>query len=149
MSPDFILVDVREVIIKYNDNPNVRALQPFIPLHTLISCALAFNQYTPDTDSFWHYFENRCANILDMIDFNVMEIFMDTLTMDLDECIRRKVPIKVDSGDYVLKEWVDGSIIILSYDDSANFYKAELDRPQLHQPIYQPTSEQLSYFVRI
>lgn len=149
MTPDYILVDIKEFILKWGNHKAIRSIQEFVPIHMLISCVLAFNQYTPDNDSFWHLFENRCGKILDQIDFNVMEIFLESFTLDLDECIRRKVPRSCDTGEYILKEWVDGSIILLSYDESSRLFKEQVSVTNHHQPIYQPTPEQLVYLTHI
>lgn len=145
MRPDFIIVDVADFISYYGRHQYIRTLQPYITIHMLVSCALAFNQYTPTGDSFWHYFENKCESILEYIDLPVFEIFMETFTFDLDETIRRKVPYACDTGEYVLKEWVDGSMIILSHDESASLFKTEFEHNHTRQPIFRTPFNQFLY----
>jgi hypothetical protein len=122
-SPLGIAVDIREVVRDFQDVTNMAGIYKRFPLKDMIQVILSVNQYISYNDTIWFEVESRMAGDMEHIDFNVLELFFETLAFGVDEHIRRFLPDYIDQSEYIFDKWVDSTTILLRRDDTTSFYR--------------------------
>lgn len=114
-APDFICVDVGSVIRTLQSYPNNTSLYPKFPIPNIIQCLLHCSHYYDD-EYVWRELDERFKNEDIQFDFDVLQIFFENLTHDIDSIIRGQVPAYVDTGEYVFHKWVSPTALVLQKD---------------------------------
>lgn len=129
----YLLVDLNTFLREYSDNQVVINLSPKFPFKALITTLLTFNQYLDDRETIWFEIENRFKDEIDNFNFDILEICLDALVLELDEFIRDKAPQSIDTGEFIIDKWVDHTTILLKHDETAGMYRDNWP-PEASQP---------------
>lgn len=118
-SPTYIVVDLRDVMNDYARQAHMYKLYEKFPLPELVATILASAPYNDHGEFIWNEMERRFQENLEIFDLNIMAFYFETLTLYIDETIRRKIPGDIDTCAYVFHKWIDTNTVILQHDNNA------------------------------
>ncbi len=119
--PNFIAVDIRDVLRDYAMYRNLPPVYKYFPLKDIVECVLSVRAYDDMGERFWYELENRLSEVglEDHIDYDYMALFHELLCCYLDEYIRSQIPRYIESTDYVFHRWIGTTSVILQRDQNA------------------------------
>lgn len=119
--PSGIIVDLANFIEYSKKEQMFLQLDLSFPVRAVITNILSFGHYVDYSESFWFELERRFPDV-DRINRDILEINLEGFVLSLDEYIRTKVPATIDTGNYIIQEWLDSTTIILKHDESAGLF---------------------------
>lgn len=111
--PDFIVVDVREVILEFLRYRQHYELYRKFPLQDIIGTVLASSATGGPSEYIWDMMEYKLGSEIDKYDLNLLELFFEQVMLCLDEHIGRKVNSRVDVSEYIFHNWITSDTMIL------------------------------------
>ena len=125
----FVIIDVREELLSFSRYRGAYKLYSIIPLKDLVETILTI----PITDG--DFYEVTQVLIYDKLDrdsenfdFDVLELFIETLTQILDEKMKNTFPRGINYEDYVVDSWLDNTSVVMrknEYTGQTDFHIGE------------------------
>lgn len=113
----YVVIDFSSLLKSYSCHLQLYTLYSRYPLPEIIRTILSVSAYDGlDNDMFWTEIYNRFDNDVGDMNIDIVDLFYDVLTQDVDETIRQKLP-GYDSGCFVFKDWVGDTSMVLEYEN--------------------------------
>lgn len=120
--PHYLVVDIYDVFIDFQDNPGLQCLYERFPLHRIIENILGQTAYNHDDQGFWIQLEDRFTGNMDIFDLDLLALFYESLAFHLDEVIRSRFREQFDTGNYIFSKWVGPTSLELRIDENNAYF---------------------------
>lgn len=120
--PDCILVDLSAVITKLCFYQGFEHLYYKFPLHDIIGTVLTTQMLRDDGEFIWFEIEKRFEDQLDSMNLDLLQIFIEAVSSEIDEHIRNLLPEHVPQEDYVFHKWIDHTTLMLKRDETSSYH---------------------------
>ena len=117
--PLFVVIDLRDVLTDFSQLREQYDLYKRFPLRLIVETILVSSAYEDNGEFLWMQAEKYLTEVFDYIDLTMLDVFFATVTEYLDLTIQRKLPKEVDTYKYVFHSWIDGTTVMLTYDNCA------------------------------
>lgn len=109
----YLIVDIRESLEEVQELYQLKIIFDKFPLKDIITIILSIEQERDYSDMLFFEMERRLGDLIDVIDLDMIQIFIENLINIIDSCIYTKLPINIDPSDYILENWINNNVIML------------------------------------
>ena len=109
----YLIVDIRESLEEVQELYQLKIIFDKFPLKDIITIILSIEQERDYSDMLFFEMERRLGDFIDVIDLDMIQIFIENLINIIDSCIYSKLPINIDPSDYILENWINNNVIML------------------------------------
>ncbi len=109
----YLIVDIRESLEEVQELYQLKIIFDKFPLKDIITIILSIEQERDYSDMLFFEMERRLGDLIDVIDLDMIQIFIENLINIIDSCIYSKLPINIDPSDYILENWINNNVIML------------------------------------
>jgi len=109
----YLIVDIRESLEEVQELYQLKIIFDKFPLKDIITIILSIEQERDYSDMLFFEMERRLGDLINVIDLDMIQIFIENLINIIDSCIYSKLPINIDPSDYILENWINNNVIML------------------------------------
>lgn len=110
---NYLIVDIKDSLVEIQKLHQLNILYDRFPLKDIISVILSVEQERDYGDILFFEMEKRLGDVIDVLDLDSIQIFIECLIDCVDECILSSLPINVNQSDYILENWLTDNTIVL------------------------------------
>lgn len=116
VNSDWIIIDAAPLLTSlFLSYPFYEFYQRF-SLHDLIAHILSVNMMSVDNESIWIEVENRFYEDMDSLNMDLLGIFFEGVTQEIDNFINQILPSWDYQENYVFDRWLDTRSLMLKKD---------------------------------
>lgn len=109
----YLIVDIYESLEEMESINQLRIIFNKFPLRDIVSLLLSIEQERDYSEILFFEMEKRLGELIDVVDLDMLQIFIENLINRIDECIYTKLPYNIDPSCYVLETWINNNVIIM------------------------------------
>lgn len=110
---NYLIVDIKESLEEIEGLHQLKILFDRFPLKDIITILLSIEQEKDYNDILFFEMERRLGDLIDIIDLDMIQIFIENLINIVDNCIYSKLPLCIDPSNYILDNWINNNVIKL------------------------------------
>lgn len=109
----YLIVDIDDGLVELQELEQFKIIFDKFPLKDIITIILSVEQEKDYSDILFFEMEKRLGELIDVIDLDMFQIFIEYLAKTVDESIDSKSPTNLNPSDYIFENWVSNNIVIL------------------------------------
>jgi len=119
LTNNFSIIDIGDILDKHKHHTSLLKLFTYLPIEDIIEIVLSLCHYVDYSESIYNELDYRLSNLnLDDLDLDLdeIELYIEALTLEIDDRVVEKIPLKEDQF-YLFECWLGKSSIVLGIID--------------------------------
>ncbi len=109
----YLIIDINESLEEIENINQLKIIFNKFPLRDIVSLLLSIEQEKDYNEILFFEMEKRLGELIDIVDLDVIQIFIESLINEIDKCICLKLPNNIDPSKYIFKTWINNNIIMM------------------------------------